>query len=72
MAKMDESSLVTQIEQLERQAAGYFGGEIAAEQAQAMDYYLRKPFGTEEEGRSAVVSSDDAGNKSIAASGAEH
>lgn len=32
--------------------------EVAAEQAQAMDYYLRRPFGNEEEGRSQVISSD--------------
>lgn len=30
----------------------------AMEQARAMDYYLRKPFGNEEEGRSQVISSD--------------
>lgn len=32
--------------------------EIAAEQALAMDYYLRRPMGNEEEGRSQVISSD--------------
>jgi len=56
--KMDESTLVSQIEQLERQASSYYGGEVAKEQSLAMDYYLREPFGDEEEGRSQVISSD--------------
>ena len=58
MSKMTEADLLSQIEHIERQAVGYYTGQIAAEQAKAMDYYLSKPFGTEEEGRSAVVSSD--------------
>lgn len=58
MAKMTDDALIAQLETLERQAVGYFSGEIAQEQAKAMDYYHRKPFGTEEEGRSSVVSSD--------------
>lgn len=56
--KMTEDQLLAQIENLERQAIGYYGGEIASEQATAMDYYLGKPLGTEEEGRSSVSSSD--------------
>lgn len=32
--------------------------EIAAEQAQAIDYYFRRPYGNEEEGRSQAISSD--------------
>lgn len=32
--------------------------EVSAEQAMAIDYYLRRPFGNEEEGRSQVISSD--------------
>ncbi len=55
---MNQDELISHIAELERQAIGYFDGEIAHEQAQAMDYYLRKPFGTEEEGRSQVISSD--------------
>lgn len=34
------------------------GGDISEERARALDYYLRKPFGNEEEGSSAVVTSD--------------
>lgn len=56
--KMSDDDLINQIEHLERQAIGYYSSNIAAEQGKAMDYYLAKPFGTEEEGRSAVVSTD--------------
>jgi hypothetical protein len=58
MARMSDDDLIAQLENLERQAVGFYGGEIAGEQSKAMDYYLSKPFGTEEEGRSRVVSSD--------------
>jgi hypothetical protein len=58
MAQMSDDDLLSQLENMERQAVGYYGGEIAGEQSKAMDYYLSKPFGTEEEGRSRVVSSD--------------
>lgn len=58
MAQMSDDDLLSQLENMERQAMGYYGGEIAGEQSKAMDYYLSKPFGTEEEGRSRVVSSD--------------
>lgn len=43
---------------IERQEARAARTDVATEQAQAMDYYLRKPFGNEEEGRSQVISSD--------------
>lgn len=58
MPKMTDDQMLAQLELLERQAVGYYTGEVAAEQAKAMDYYMGKPFGTEEPGRSAVVSSD--------------
>lgn len=58
MKGMSDDDLITQIESLERQAIGYFSSEVANEQATAMDYYLSKPFGTEEDGKSAIVSSD--------------
>lgn len=56
--RMSDDDLISQLENLERQAVGYYGGEIAGEQSKAMDYYLAKPFGTEEEGRSRVISTD--------------
>jgi hypothetical protein len=56
--KLDDDQLVSMIEQMERQAIGYYNSQVAGEQAKAMDYYLGKPLGTEEEGRSQVISSD--------------
>ena len=58
MAKLTDDLMLAQLELLETQAVGYWTGEVAAEQAKAMDYYMSKPFGSEQEGRSAVVSSD--------------
>lgn len=55
---MTDDQLVAHIELLESQASDAVAGSVAAEQAKAMDYYLGRPFGTEEEGRSAVISSD--------------
>jgi hypothetical protein len=54
---MPDAQLLNLIERLESQDSTTVN-IVAAEQATAMDYYLGKPFGTEEEGRSAVVSSD--------------
>ena len=56
--KMTDDQMLAQLELLEKHAVGYYTGEVAGEQAKAMDYYMGKPFGTEELGRSAVVSSD--------------
>jgi len=53
--KMTEDQLLAFIERQETRASRT---EVANEQAMAMDYYLRRPFGNEEEGRSQVVSSD--------------
>ena len=58
MKKLTDDLMLAQLELLEKQAVGYYTGEVAAEQAKAMDYYMSKPFGTEEPGRSSVVSSD--------------
>lgn len=55
---MSDDELIAIIELNEKQAIGYYSGEIADEQATALDYYNRKPMGTEEEGRSSVTSSD--------------
>lgn len=56
--KLTDDQILSQIDVLERQAVGYYTGEVAAEQALALNYYLGRPFGTEEEGRSRVVSTD--------------
>jgi len=55
--RLPDDQLISLIERLEAQDSTTVN-VVAAEQATAMDYYLGKPFGTEEEGRSAVVSSD--------------
>lgn len=55
MAKMDDDRLRSFIEQQEARA---MRPETAEEQARAMDYYLGKPLGNEEDGRSSVISSD--------------
>ena len=36
-------------------ASGYSSGELADQRAQALDYYLGEPLGTEEEGRSQII-----------------
>lgn len=56
--KMTEAALSAHIEQLEAQAGNNETAAVANEQARAMDYYLQRPLGTEEEGRSQVISSD--------------
>ncbi len=56
--KMTDDALVSHIEHLEKQASNSESSSVAAAQAKAMDYYLGRPFGTEEDGRSAVISSD--------------
>lgn len=42
----------------ETHALGRYTGTLSKERATLMDYYLGKPFGNEEDGRSAVVSTD--------------
>lgn len=58
MTKMTDDQLLASLDTLERQATGFYGGEIAIEQQTAMDRYLSRPFGNEEEGKSQVMSSD--------------
>jgi len=53
--KMTDEELRSWIERQESRAKR---PEVAYEQAMAMDYYLRRPFGNEEDGRSQVISSD--------------
>lgn len=55
---MTDAQLVAHIELLESQAIGAYDTDVASEQAMTMDYYHNRPFGTEEEGRSQVISSD--------------
>jgi hypothetical protein len=54
---MDENELRAVIEQQERLALGYYTGEIASEQAKALDYYFNR-MDSDEEGYSQAQSSD--------------
>jgi hypothetical protein len=58
MSKMTEDELlnacITQIDN----AIGYLETETVAQRAEAMDYYLRKPYGNEVEGSSQVVTGE--------------
>lgn len=56
--KMTDRELLAQIEEFERRSTNYYGTEVSAEMRVAQDYYLGKPIGNEEEGRSQVISSD--------------
>jgi hypothetical protein len=39
-------------------ASGYIGGELVARRKKSLEYYLGRPLGNEQEGRSQVVSND--------------
>ena len=58
MAKMNETDLLRFLEEEADQAFHYVDGEIGSDRSRSMRAYLREPYGTEEEGRSSVVSSD--------------
>lgn len=58
MAKMSESDLLQFLDEEASQAFHFTEGEIASDRVRAMRSYMRAPYGTEEEGRSAVVASD--------------
>lgn len=58
MAKMSESDLLQFLDEEASQAFHFTEGEIASDRVRAMRAYMRAPYGTEEEGRSAVVASD--------------
>lgn len=55
---MDNRQLIAIIKGHRENALGANEGALAAERADAMDRYHGRPYGTEEEGRSAVVSHD--------------
>jgi hypothetical protein len=53
-----ESELLSAVESETRQSLGYMGGLLSDQRRQAMDYYYGAPFGDEQPGQSAVVSTD--------------
>ena len=55
---MDKPEILNAIEHAEQQSYGWMSGDLAQERAEAIDYFLARPFGNEIEGRSQVVISD--------------
>ena len=51
--KMEDSQLITAIEQYESQAVSYTG--LQDDREEALDYYLGEPLGNEVPGRSQVI-----------------
>lgn len=56
--KMTEQDLLQFLDEEASQAFHFTEGEIASDRVKAMKSYMREPYGTEEEGRAAVVASD--------------
>jgi hypothetical protein len=56
--KMTEQDLLQFLDEEASQAFHFTEGEIASDRVKSMRSYMREPYGTEEEGRSAVVASD--------------
>lgn len=56
--EMAESTLQSIIKEEIHTAVGFVGGDVSEDRRRSMDYYLGEPFGNEQEGRSAVVSTD--------------
>ena len=55
---MTENEIVAILNRELRASSGYIGGEIVSRRRKSLEYYLGKPFGNEQEGRSQVVSTD--------------
>jgi hypothetical protein len=55
---MDEGRLKGILSSEIDDAIGYLDTETSAERAKAMDYYLRKPYGNEVEGRSQIITAE--------------
>lgn len=53
-----EQEILSIINREIRASSGYIGGEIVSRRKQSLQYYLGKPFGNEQEGRSQVISTD--------------
>ncbi len=57
MARMTDDRLITLVNAAEADAV-QFSGEFNRESEKALEYYLGLPFGDEEDGRSALISTD--------------
>ena len=60
MAKLSDEEILNKCQLEIDNAIGYLETETVAQRAEAMEYYLRKPYGNEVEGRSAVVTGETA------------
>lgn len=57
-SKLSDAEILARIQAEESNAYGLNDAELCDDRARAIDYYLGKPFGNEQEGRSQVVSTD--------------
>ena len=55
---MTENEIIAVLNRELRASSGYIGGEIVSRRRKSLEYYLGKPFGNEQDGRSQVVSTD--------------
>jgi len=58
MAKMKEDDLLDRLQSLEDEASSYVWGDLTEARQDGVDEYFRKPYGTEQEGWSDIVTSD--------------
>jgi len=50
--KINEREIVSILDRELRASSGYIGGEIVSRRKKSLEFYLGKPFGNEQEGRS--------------------
>ena len=58
MAKLDDNKLRSIVESEIDDAIGYLETETTAERQQALEYYMREPYGNEVEGKSSIVTGE--------------
>jgi len=58
MAKMEDDTLLSMLQELEENSAQFVWGTLAAERRAAAKEYYRQPYGNEEEGWSSIVTSE--------------
>lgn len=56
--KMDDESLLSHLQALEQDSSAFTWGQLGAERERGMKDYYRQPYGNEEEGLSAIVTSE--------------
>jgi hypothetical protein len=58
MAKMDDEQLLSHLNGLEEDSSQFVWGRLGSEREKSMKEYYRQPYGNEEEGLSAIVTSE--------------